>query len=166
MSGNRLVVGDASWADLIPKWLLDEVASERMFIGLASMLKPDIEKVGDAEVVAYLMPASMRAPMYHEYANIYLHLAGKLVLARGRELPEDLRTEHVDRPLSPDELHCLADLRRDIYRARGGEIDNPLLNTLRDFKKHATREQAAAARREEKEARREQETGQGRLFVA
>ena len=43
---NRLVAGDASWADLIPKWILDEVAAERMILGLAGLMKPDIEKVG------------------------------------------------------------------------------------------------------------------------
>ena len=162
---NRLVVGDASWADTIPKWILDEVAAERMFLGMASILNSEAEKVGDAEVVAYLMPATMRAPMDRDYANIYLYLTGKLILAKGRDLPQDLR-EHVDRGLSRDEERCLRELRADIYRARGGEIDNPLLNAMRDLRKAVSRQELATGRREAKEAQREKETGQGRLFVA
>jgi hypothetical protein len=161
---NRLVVGDASWADMIPKWLLDKVAEERMFLGLASLLKPDIEQVGDAEVVAYLMPATMRAPMYHEYANIYLYLSGKLVLERGMDLPDELR-EHVDRGLSSDEERELKDLRRMIYRARGGEINHPLLDALRDFKKNVSRKALVAERHEAKKKEREEKTGQFRLFA-
>ena len=160
---NRLVVGDASWADMIPKWVLDKVAEERVFLGLAAILKPDIEQVGDAEVVAYLMPASMRAPMYYEYVNIYLHLAGKLVLGSGRELPEELM-EHVDRGLGPDEERTLKELRQQIYRSRGGDIDHPLLNALRDFKKSASRRAAQLERHEERIREQEEKTGQPALF--
>ena len=125
-----------------------------MILGLASLMKPDIEKVGDAEVVAYLMPATMRAPIPSEYVNIYLNLSGKLVLKRGMELPDDLR-EHVDKGLTRYEEDCLRDLRHDIYRARGGEIDNPLLNALRDSgstfpgsrRSRAPRSEASAATR-------------------
>ena len=160
---NRLVVGDASWADMIPKWLLDEVAAERMVLGLAGLLKPGVEKVGDAEVAAYLMPATMRAPIPLEYVNIYLYLTGKLLLKKGKELPDDLK-EQVERGLTRYEEDCLKDLRHDIYRARGGEIDDPLLEALRGWKKRLSREEAAIERREEKQARQLKESGQGLLF--
>jgi len=155
---NRLVVGDASWADMTPRWLLDEVAAERMMLGLASLVKPDVEKVGDAEVAAYLMPATMRSPIPSEYVNIYLYLTGKLLLKKGKNLPDDLK-EQVERGLTRYEEGCLRDLRHDIYRARGGEIDNPLLNAMRDWRKRLSREEAAIERREEKQAK-----GQGLLF--
>ena len=37
MSKNRLVVGDMSWADVIPEWLLDEIKAERLIYGLAGI---------------------------------------------------------------------------------------------------------------------------------
>ncbi len=48
---NRLVVGIASWADTFPDWILAGVREERLFLGIASMINPEVEKVGDAEVV-------------------------------------------------------------------------------------------------------------------
>ena len=113
--------------------------------------------------MAYLMPATMRAPIPSEYVNIYLHLTGKLILKKGKELPDDLK-EHVDNGLTRYEEDCLRDLRHDIYRARGGEIDNPLLNVLKEFKKKVSSEEAATERREEKQAQQLAKTGRGLLF--
>ena len=47
-SKNRLVVGDATWADIIPDWLLEEIKAERLIYGLAGIANPEVPKVGDA----------------------------------------------------------------------------------------------------------------------
>jgi hypothetical protein len=152
MSKNRLVVADAGWAESIPEWLLDAIRAERMIYGLASILKPEKPTVGDAETVAYLMTASMRAPLTHDLAQIYFYLTAKLMERQGKELPDFLK-DKLKQGLAPDEERELKDLKADIHRARGGDIDHPLLNAMREFKKRCDRE-----------AQRERATGQPTLI--
>ena len=138
MSKNRLIVGDASWADMIPGWLLEEIKHERIIYGLAGIANPETPKVGDAEVAAYLMTASMRAPMPGEYVEVYIYLTARLMKKRGTELP-GFMAENLERGLTQYEEYTLENIRGDIYRARGGEIDTPLLNVMRAFKKEIER---------------------------
>ena len=142
MSKNRLVVGDASWADIIPDWLLEEIKHERIIYGLAGIANPEAPKVGDAEVAAYLMTASMRAPMPGEYVEVYIYLTARLMKRQGKELP-DFMAEKLERGLTQYEEYTLKDLKSDIYRKRGGEIDTPLLNVMRAFKKEVERKKDA-----------------------
>jgi hypothetical protein len=131
--GNRLVVGSAAWTDTIPEWLLKEVRAERLVLGLASILKPELEgEVGDAEVCVYLYTASMRAPMGSEHVQIYLHLASKLMKRRGMEVPADIDVAEGD--LRPGEKDELKSLRRELWRLRGGRIQHPLLEAMRSLK--------------------------------
>ena len=138
MSKNRLVVGDASWADMIPEWLLEEIKAERLIYGLAGISNPEAPKVGDAEVMAYLMTASMQAPMPGEYVEVYIYLTARLMKRQGKELPVFM-VEKLERGLTKYEEYSLENIRSDIYRARGGEIDTPLLNVMREFKKEIGR---------------------------
>ncbi len=77
MKENRLVVGDVGWAETIPDWLLEEVKAERFFLGLGSLIS-DCEKVGDAEACVYLYTASLRQPLDHYQAEVYIYLTAKL----------------------------------------------------------------------------------------
>lgn len=129
-----LVVGDRSWADTIPDWLLTEIEAERMVYGLAGMMGKGVPKVGTAEVCAYLMTAALRAPLTHEYTEIYMYLTAELMQKRGTQL-DPLFQEKLDKGLTEWEQHELEELKSDIYRKRGGEVNHPLLNTMRDFKK-------------------------------
>lgn len=134
---NRLVVGDASWAKDIPKWLLEEIETERMLLGLITISNPDLPKVGDAEVTAYLFTASLRAPIGHTLTEIYLYLFTKIMTKRKTKVPDDIRKEK----LTPYEERELEDLRAMIYRCRGGEINHPILNAMRELKKRCDREE-------------------------
>ena len=138
MSKNRLVVGDASWADMIPDWLLEEIKFERLIYGLATISNPDAPKIGDAEVIAYLMTASMRAPMPSEYVEIYTYLTAKVMKRQGKELP-DFMEEKLERGLTQQEEYDLKELRSMIFDKRGGEIDTPLLNVMRTLRKEIDR---------------------------
>ena len=138
MTKNRLVVGDMSWADIIPDWLFEEIKSERLIYGLAGISNPEAPKVGAAKVAAYLMTASMRAPMPGEYVEVYIYLTARLMKRQGKELP-DFMAEKLERGLTKYEEYTLENIRSDIYRARGGEIDTPLLNAMRAFKKEIER---------------------------
>lgn len=131
---NRIIVGSRDSLDIIPSWLLEEVKAERLIYGMGSLINPECQKVGDAEVCVYLMTASLNAPMSHNYSNIYIYLSVNLMKRKGMEIPSDFK-EHLERGLSIDEERELDELRSMIYHKRGGEIDTPILNMLRAFKK-------------------------------
>jgi hypothetical protein len=138
-------VGSLSWAEDIPDWLREEIKHERMMYGLAGIIKadrPEWENVGDAELCAYLMTASLRAPMPHEYVEIYQYLTARLLKRVGREIPEDFRKK-LETGLSKYEADELKDLKQKIYNARGGEIRHPLLDMLRAFKRECEKPDAA-----------------------
>lgn len=129
-----LVVGDASWADTIPDWLLTEIEAERMVYGLAGMMGKDVPLVGNAELCAYLMTAALRAPLTHEYTEIYLYVTAELMQKRGIDV-EPFFKEKLDKGLTDWEQRELEELKSSIYRKRGGEVNHPLLSAMRDFKK-------------------------------
>src|SRR5664280_3150347 len=92
---NRLVVADAGWAQDLPEWLLEEIRIERLTLAMAALTHEmaDHEKVGDAEMVAYLMTASLRAPLIREDAEIYIYLTAKLMQRKGKELENFMRAK-------------------------------------------------------------------------
>ena len=131
---NRLVVGSLAWADTIPEWLLNEVKAERMLLGLGSIINPEIEKVGDAETIVYLMTASLRQPLSREHTEIYVYLTAKLMKKRDKEVTEEIMNKKLEQGLTDYETQELKKLKQMLYEKRGGDIDNPLLNMLRSFK--------------------------------
>ncbi len=69
----------------------------------------------DAEVTAYLMSAAFCAPLDHDHADIYLHVAGKTMgKYQGVTMPEDLRHDEIT---SYQEM-LLRDLKHKIYTRR------------------------------------------------
>lgn len=137
---NRLVVGSASWTDTIPKWLLEEIKAERLMLGMGAIASPEAEQVGDAEICAYLMTASLEAPLGSDYTNIYVYLTAHVLKRQRKKGIPDFMTEQLERGLSPDEERTLQDLRHTIYRKRGGDIDTPILNVLRQLKNGTCKE--------------------------
>jgi len=128
---NRLVVADAGWAETIPEWLLQEVKTERMVYGLASLMGDGKSKVGNAELAVYLYTLSLRQSLSLEYTHIYLYLCTKLMAKREMEVPKEIKVKK----LTGDEPRLLDELREEIYEARGGEIKHPLLDMMRGLKK-------------------------------
>jgi hypothetical protein len=143
---NLLVVGDASWADTIPQWILNEVSMERTInaaINLVGKKKfQDHEQVGDAEVIAYLMPATMKAPIDNDYVEIYIYLSAKLMLKAKRvkeeALPNDFK-ESLKNGLSEYRKSLLRELRCKIFRARGGKIKHPVFDALEEVFKESVK---------------------------
>src|SRR3990167_8769742 len=126
----QILLANTDW--MPPKKLLDEVKSERMINGLLEMVKPELKEktVGDAECLAYLMPHTGRVPLSHEWVDIYLYLAGR-VLKRWKQyeaLPESYKVE----TLSEYDTHKMNELKHWIYDKRGGEEKNPVLSALKD----------------------------------
>lgn len=137
---NRLVVANAGWGETIPEWLKDEIREERL-TGMAGVAKP-VNEVGDAEVCAYLYTASLTAPMPHALNEIYFYVAASLMKRRGMELP-DFMAEKLEQGLTADEQRELSDLKRGLYRKRGGDIAHPLLDAMREFAKGERRKPPA-----------------------
>ena len=134
-----IVLANTEW--MPPEKLLNEVNSERMIRGLLSFAKSELqeESVGDAECLAYLMPQIGRAPLPRGWTEIYCYLAGR-VLKRWNQyeaFPEDCRVEKLD-DYSENKLK---DLREWIYKSRGGEIKNPVINALKEVFSEAPKKQ-------------------------
>ena len=134
--GNLLVVANADWAGSIPDWLRKEVELERLALSFGDITNgKEDEKIGDAEACLYLYTASLTAPMSHELNNIYSYLGAKLMKRQnGGELPTFLETK-LDQGLDSNEERELAQLKRDLWKKRGGRIKHPLLDALRTLKK-------------------------------
>lgn len=134
-------MADKEWAKSIPEWLLDEIKEERITNSLISILKPDFCQIGSAEVAAYLMTASFKAPLNYHYSEIFVFLTAQLMKRRGKFL-DDIMEKKLKDGLTRQEKQELEELRQEIYHARGGDIDHPLFNALRSFKKRCDKESA------------------------
>lgn len=138
-----LLVANVGWGETVPEWLKSEVQAERMINSMVDLMgkgKDEVEsKIGDAEVVVYLMTASLVAPIDREHTNIYLHLAGKVLkrTKRMKEMPDDIKIEK----LSQDEEREFKELRQKIYRGRGGDFQHPVISFLKEFKKEVEKPQ-------------------------
>jgi hypothetical protein len=105
----RLVVGDASWAEDIPDWLLDAIRDER-------------------EVEA----------MPHYASEIYFWVGARTMQ---RYQPErtiaDFMAEKLAAGLTRDEEREYQDLRRELYRKRGGAAHSIVSEVLEELRKCA-----------------------------
>ena len=125
------MVGSNAWADSIPEWLLNTIKEDRLITEMRAIVGKDVgsEDIGHAELVAYLMTASLEAPLTHEHTQIYLHCFTKLQDARKRAVPDDLRVDE----LTSDQERELRSLRSMIFEKRG-DIKIPLIEILRGLK--------------------------------
>lgn len=113
------VLHRSPWADTLPNWLSDAIPSDRLNLILQEQ---DEQRVGDlatpAEVMAYMYPATMDAPMQRDWVDVYLW-AGNETLTRHNRLPEGKTFwEHVGQaPISYSHIkHDYEQLARDIRR--------------------------------------------------
>lgn len=121
MDGNPLVVANTGWAETIPEWIKQEIEKERLIEDFKNSLKKKKDweqKVGLAEVCAYLYTASLTYPLSYHDGKIYLWVSSKLMQDAGKEVPEFAK-EHLDKGLDIDEKRMLEDLRYKIYKRRG-----------------------------------------------
>ena len=135
MFENKLVVADSGWGKSIPEWIKEAIRDERIVSGMINVMDKKEEKVGDAEVLAYLMTLSLRKPLHHNTSQIYFYLGGKVMKKKNIEGLPDFMEEKLKQGLNSDEERELDRLSRDIYKARGGEISHPLFDLLKQLKK-------------------------------
>jgi hypothetical protein len=103
---------DISWADCIPKRILDVIPMARM----ASLMKKE-ELATYPEVCAFLITRAMIAPMTSEWTDIYCHVSCKVCEEYFHE--DHWEKINAKRQLSNyDNLYSLLPLRQHIYNKR------------------------------------------------
>lgn len=98
----------SGWMSTIPAWMKERVPIDRM----AQMMRKEKGMASLLEAAIYLYPASLEAPMSHDWANIYMYVTTKTMEARGTPVPEDI----AQRTLSDYEMSQLKGLRNWIYK--------------------------------------------------
>ena len=123
-----IIVANTEWD--LPENLIKWVKSERMINGLIGMtckLTPE-ESVGYAEVVAYLNPTTSKAPLSSDVTEIYLYCFTQLMKREKIEVPKDCVVEK----LSDYQMDKLNEFKRWVYKSRGGDEKNPIINALKE----------------------------------
>ncbi len=136
-----IVVADAGWAETLPEWIKREIHAERLIGGMCKIAgrkkSEDRERVGDAEVCAYLYTASLKAPLDPDLVDVYVNLLSGVMTRRKDKSAEAARA--LAEPLTDCQRQKLKDLKISLYRARGGEAKHPVLECLCEFKAQAFR---------------------------
>lgn len=126
-----IIVANTMWD--LPKTLVNEVKAERMINALLNLAgaKMDYKDlVGDAEVVAYLNPASSAHPLSREVTDIYLYCFKRMMKKRGIDAEEQVGYKIDD--LDEYQMHRLNEFKKWIFEKRGGEESNPVINALKE----------------------------------
>jgi hypothetical protein len=91
-----LIVYPSGWEDTLPDWIKSEVTLQR----LVRLMKSDDGLATDVEALAYMYPRTLEAPLDHDWTQIYLYLAtrvmGSRLSSKGAEIPADIRVEQLD----------------------------------------------------------------------
>ena len=109
-----IIVFPGGWGDTLPEWLKNAITLERLVMNMKA-LKGEEMTGTDAEACAYLNTASLTQPMDHDWAQIYLYIAGKTYTRwEKNEMPEDIRVES----LNDDQMRDLNRLKAWLYHKR------------------------------------------------
>jgi hypothetical protein len=113
-----ILVFPGGWGDTLPDWLKTSITLERLVMNMRA-LKGEEMTGTDSEACAYLMTASLTQPMDHDWAQIYLNIAGKTyrrwrTKESGVEMPADIAVNS----LNDDQVRELNRLKEWLYRKR------------------------------------------------
>ena len=112
-----LIVGDPAWGRDTPAWLSDAVQIARLGLVLAG----EHQHASEEEAVAYLMAASLAAPLHADWAALYFWVAARVLTRWSKIGQEEDFWQMIDaaapqRTLRPDQEDDLRRLLRDIRR--------------------------------------------------
>lgn len=83
-----IIVSGGGWQDSIPSWLLKAIPVAR-FEAIATEVESGVVGLATAEeLLACLYPATMRAPMKHQWYQVYMYV-GNEVLTKHKKLPPE-----------------------------------------------------------------------------
>lgn len=116
-----LVLHRSLWSDAIPEWLKFACVQDRLELVINEY---EQDQIGDyatsAEVLTYMMPATMEVPMHREYVDLYIW-AGNEVLQKHHRLPENCENFYEligDRPIEFSQIKTeFHDLSRSIRQS-------------------------------------------------
>ncbi len=109
-----IIVFPGGWGDSLPEWLKTSITLERLAMNMKA-LKGEEMTGTDAEACAYLNTASLTQPTDHDWAQIYLYIAGKTYTRwKKTEMPEDIRVES----LNDNQMRDLNRLKAWLYHKR------------------------------------------------
>ncbi len=108
-----IIVYPSPWKDDLPDWIKPQISLERLIMNM-KVAKEGGVPVGSTEVMAYIFPRTMEAPMTEQWFRIYMHVCNEAMAFKKVEVPEDLKS----RPLDSHDIYELNGLKRFIYESR------------------------------------------------
>ena len=108
-----IIVYPSGWEDTMPEWIKNRITLDRLIMNIRA-LKGEEMTGTDSEALAYMYPASLAFPLGHDWTQIYLYLASKVCPLEGKEVPEDIKVDKLDRNQTDD----LNRLKAWIYQKR------------------------------------------------
>ena len=109
-----ILVFPGGWGDTLPEWLKNAITLERLEMNMRALKGQEMTGT-DAEACAYLYTASLTQPPNHDWAQIYLYIAGKSYTRwKKNEMPEDIRVES----LNDEQMRDLNRLKEWLYQKR------------------------------------------------
>jgi hypothetical protein len=91
-----IIVWPGPWMDTLPEWIRPAITVERLIESMKAA-KGETPTGTDAEVLAYMGPRSLEAPLDRDWTQIYLYVAAKVIARHKKtEIPEDIRVEWLD----------------------------------------------------------------------
>ncbi|MBU0778206.1 hypothetical protein KKH23_08385 [Patescibacteria group bacterium] len=117
-----IVYGPSGWAtpDMIPPWLRERITMDRLLMNLRHSQGEEMTGT-DSEALAYMIPVSFEHPMGHDWSQIYLHLATKVMEGEpSKVIPDDIRVDKLDRGQEADLRHLKCWLYDQKVKHRSG----------------------------------------------
>lgn len=97
-----IIAYPSPWMDTIPQSLKQQITTDRLIEQMVAH-RENREPTGtDSEALAYLYPASLEAPMDHDWTEIYLYLGARVVKSQGGEVPDDINVRTLNRQQDED----------------------------------------------------------------
>jgi hypothetical protein len=114
-----IIVSGGGWQDSIPSWLLKAIPVAR-FEAIATEVESGVFGLATAEeLLACLYPATMIAPMKHEWYQVYMYV-GNEVLTKHKKLPSEQsfwELMNIAHPITYEDVKCdYNELARDIRK--------------------------------------------------
>ncbi len=108
-----VIVYPSGWEDTLPDWIFTQVKLERLVMNMKVIHEGGVP-VGDTEVMAYIYPRTMEAPLSEQWTRIYMYCFNQAMKFKKTEVPDDLQQE----TLSDGDMQQLKELKSWVYERR------------------------------------------------
>ena len=105
-----IVYPNTGWEDTLPEPIKDRLKMDRLIhLMRCGKGEASYDEACDTDALLYMYPATMQAPLSHDWTQIYLYLGYKVM---GDKMPEDVAQKTLDKY----EMGKLQDLKSWIHR--------------------------------------------------